>query len=334
MTREAKIGMLTGLGVIVLIGVLLSNYLGADGHGMSPTGRMAELPLGAAYRQEVMEPVGVPGVVRQESGVSAPVAAAAIPAGVPTMPEVAKGVTDASGAPAMGSGPMVGPAVAAVPAGTVQAAAGPSEMNVPTLQLAEGNGGQEAVYVAGQPKAAVPGLTFTKDVSGAVAAPVGGQEYVIVPGDTLGKIATKFYHSSKGEAVGRIVAANPKVLKDEKTMLVAGKKLMIPNVAAAAKGAPAVAVVAPVKKAPVVIHQPGGVGAVAAGSEEAKTIDAPVKKGATVYVVASGDTIEKIAKKLAPGHVSEMEKKLEAGNGIKDPTGLKVGQKLKVPAVG
>ena len=30
MTREAKIGMLTGLGVIVLIGVLLSEYLGGD----------------------------------------------------------------------------------------------------------------------------------------------------------------------------------------------------------------------------------------------------------------------------------------------------------------
>ena len=40
MTREAKIGMLTGLGVIVLIGVLLSNYLGERmGCGMSPTGR-------------------------------------------------------------------------------------------------------------------------------------------------------------------------------------------------------------------------------------------------------------------------------------------------------
>jgi LysM repeat protein len=332
MTREAKIGMLTGLGVIVLIGVLLSNYLGADGRGMSPTGRMAELPLGAAYRQEVTEPVGVPGVARQESGVSAPMVAAAvaIPAGVPSMP-AAKGSTDISGAPAMTSGPVVGQPVMPVPAGTVQAAAAPSEMNVPTLQLAEANAGQEAVYVPGQAKAgAVPGLTFTKD---ATPAAVSGQEYVVAPGDTLGKIAYKFYHSSKGEAVGRIVAANPKVLKDEKTMLVAGKKLMIPNAPVPVKGAPVVAAVAPVKKTPVVIHQPGGAVA-AAGTDEAKTIDAPVKKVATVYVVASGDTLEKIAKKLAPGHVSEMEKKLAAANGIKDPTGLKVGQKLKVPGVG
>ena len=154
MTREAKIGMLTGLGVIVLIGVLLSNYLGADGRGMSPTGRMAEVPLGAAYRQEVTEPVGVPGVARQESGTSVPVVvAAAIPAGGPSMPAVVKGSTDVWGAPAMTSGPVVGQPVMPVPAGSVQEAAGPKEMNVPTLQLAEANAGQEAVYVAGQPKA-------------------------------------------------------------------------------------------------------------------------------------------------------------------------------------
>ena len=127
---------------------------------------------------------------------------------------------------------------------------------------------------------------------------------MIAAGDTLAKIAYKFYHSSKGEAVGRIVAANPKVLKDEKTMLVAGKKLMIPNAPVVAKAAPAVAAVTPVKK-PVMIHQPGGATAGSAtGMDEAKTIDAPVKKAATVYVVASGDTLEKIAKKLAlPGHV-------------------------------
>ena len=60
MTREAKIGMLTGLGVILLIGVLLSNYLGT-GTGPAPTARMAPLSIGAGYRQEVMQPVVPPG---------------------------------------------------------------------------------------------------------------------------------------------------------------------------------------------------------------------------------------------------------------------------------
>src|SRR3954469_19784621 len=64
MTKEAKIGMLTGLGVIVLIGVLLSQYLGdknmTGGVANVPTGRMAPLPVGAAYREQVTSPIGVP----------------------------------------------------------------------------------------------------------------------------------------------------------------------------------------------------------------------------------------------------------------------------------
>src|SRR3954470_10366383 len=71
MTREAKIGMLTGLGVIVLIGVLLSEYLGdaaggvgGPGTGAVATGRMAPLPVGTAYRHEVMQPVAVPAMAR------------------------------------------------------------------------------------------------------------------------------------------------------------------------------------------------------------------------------------------------------------------------------
>ena len=121
-------------------------------------------------------------------------------------------------------------------------------------------------------------------------------------------------------------------------MLVAGKKLMIPNAPVVAKAAPAVAAVTPVKK-PVMIHQPGGATAGSAtGMDEAKTIDAPVKKAATVYVVASGDTLEKIAKKLAPGHVSEMEKKLAAARMESgDPDGVEGGAEVEgvnMPAVG
>src|ERR1043165_1995914 len=67
MTREAKIGMLTGLGVIVLIGVLLSNYLGKN-----PSPRMASLPIGASYREQITQPVGVsssPGEARGQAGI-------------------------------------------------------------------------------------------------------------------------------------------------------------------------------------------------------------------------------------------------------------------------
>ena len=54
MTREAKIGLLTGLGVIVLIGVLLSEYLGGPTAGApGASNRMAPLPVSAAYRERV-----------------------------------------------------------------------------------------------------------------------------------------------------------------------------------------------------------------------------------------------------------------------------------------
>ena len=105
--------------------------------------------------------------------------------------------------PAMTSGPVVGQPVMPVPAGSVQEAAGPKEMNVPTLQLAEANAGQEAVYVAGQPKAvAAPGLTFTKDPTPAAAL---GERAGVCDrrGIRWGRLRISFYHSSKGEAVGR-----------------------------------------------------------------------------------------------------------------------------------
>src|SRR6478672_10920006 len=94
MTKEAKIGMLTGLGVIVLIGVLLSEYLGDKNPGGGgtavvnvPTGRMAPLPVGAAYREQVTSPIGVPamapaGQVVQLAGggeISTPVSHDAMP---------------------------------------------------------------------------------------------------------------------------------------------------------------------------------------------------------------------------------------------------------------
>ncbi len=337
MTREAKIGMLTGLGVILLIGVLLSDYLGGAARGMSPTGRMATLPLGAAYRQEVTEPVGVPGTMRPEGTVAevgTVTSVAAVPAGRPTMPEVAGGSGPVVAGDMNGNGPTVGAAVSPVPAGDVRMDAPLNTGSLPTLQLADANGGEQAVYVAGQAKPASNGAQALK-VDGKASDSVKGQEYVILPGDTLGKIATKFYKTSKGDVVARIVAANPAMLKNDKTMLVAGKKLMIPNAPVVAKAtvAAAPAVANAKKTGSVVIHQPGTSGSKGTDGADTAKGDASASKTVTgkVYVVVSGDTFEKIAKKLGATDVNGMVKKLETVNGVKDPTSLQVGQKLKVP---
>ena len=86
MTREAKIGMLTGLGVIVLIGVLLSEYLGERNTGPTvaagATGNMAPLPFGAGYRDQIITPVGVPAIA---------------PAGGPVRTQLPGGIELASG---------------------------------------------------------------------------------------------------------------------------------------------------------------------------------------------------------------------------------------------
>jgi nucleoid-associated protein YgaU len=346
MTREAKIGMLTGLGVIVLIGVLLSEYLGGGSHGagMSPTGRMAALPMGAAYRQEVMQPVGVPAIANTDPG--ATVGNQTTVGGSSNMPAapVAYASTDATGAPRMDApatnGPAMNQPVAPVPAGNIQMDTPTAglQQSVPTMQMPEN--GVQAVYVAGQPAPAGPSptartpVTLTLDGTVAPAAPakVEGQEYVIAAGDNLAKIAKKFYKSAKNSDVERIVAANPAMLKNDKSMLIAGKKLIIPNAPQAIAAAqPAAAPAAPSKKAHTVIREPGTSGDTSASA--GATPLAPTKKAvAKVYVVQANDTLEKIAKKIAPSNVNATVKKIMAANGIKDAKSLQVGMKLTLPA--
>ena len=341
MTREAKIGMLTGLGVIVLIGVLLSEYLGGGPHGggamgMGATGRMSALPMGAAYRQEIMQPVGVPSLVRTDGASVAPGAGAATPAVSAVVPagstgQTAFGATDVGGArldAPVASGPAIQQAVTAVPAGTVAMDVPAQQPVIPTMQMPAG---VQTVYVAGQqPVVGQVRGTMTVDgpvtpVAEAQQAPAkpAGQEYVIAAGDNLAKIAKKFYKSSKNSDIARIVAANPGMLKDEKSMLLAGKKLMIPTVVTAVAEATPTAPTMPVAAVPM----PGDTGIRKPGRADAGSKAAPAKKAvAKVYVVQANDTLEKIAKKLGV-----TVKKIASANGIKDVKALQVGQKLQVP---
>ena len=134
---------------------------------------MAALPVGAAYRDEVMSPMGVPPVA--PVGRTAQLAgggAIATPISKRNMPPslYAADSTDptpASDVPAMTSAvsPMVGPMVADV----------------------RGNG------TGGPPTITVPDLVPVK----ARPATPTSVSYTIVAGDNLAKIAKKFYGSSK-----------------------------------------------------------------------------------------------------------------------------------------
>lgn len=246
MTREAKIGMLTGLGVIVLIGVLLSEYLGDArsmsgplasalvGTGVPPTasatGRMAELPVGAQYRQQVLEPIGVPGMARADApltGMQSPGAPAGMMVNVPPAFAREPAISQVE-LPLADAGPTISAPVAPIAMGRspVEERRGPGS-GPPTISVQES---RAVTAVAMMEAAPLPQQTATPRP----ASPVPGRTYVIAAGDSLAKIAKKFYASSKLSDVNRIVAANPVILKNAESTLHVGKTLTIPNVAAPA----------------------------------------------------------------------------------------------------
>jgi nucleoid-associated protein YgaU len=307
MTKEAKIGLVVGLGVILLIGVLLSNYLGEA--STSAPAKMAELPIGASYRNRVMGETGVPGgqgAGQGAAGVQPPVQGGNQPTNL-VLGYAAVNVPASERSQTGGEGAVVTGAVTPQADGRVAISVLPPG-EVPTFQGSDSRSGSGVVGSGGT------------GASNNVAAvkPVSGEEYVIAPGDTLTKIAKKEYKSAKAEDLQRIVAANPGMLKDVKTMLVAGKKLLIPEMLKATvpvAGAGVSGAAIPATKV--------GSGQVSGGGPAA---------GATRwYMVASGDTLEKIARKLGAKDTAGFVKQVSALNKIRDPRGLKVGMKLRVP---
>jgi LysM repeat protein len=338
MTREAKIGLLTGLGVIVLIGVLLSEYLGGPAPGTAAgQNRMAALPIGSSYREKVMQPVGVPSMVRGEGGTNAP-------ADGPTNGTV---MNQVAGLPTAYAADSSTPTT-----GDVRSNAGEVAIASPVTPIADG---QVRALAANGPTDRPPTIELN-DLQTISIAPTGqpvaaktvqGEQYVIVAGDSLSKIAKKFYRSSKVEDQQRIVAANPGMLKNTGTILIAGKKLLIPGVPSALAAVPA-----PDRKADaktdgrsVVIRSPGQVGRAAGNtSSDARRLASAADfarkdvvktagtKNSGVYVVQDGDTLERIARKVSPSHAVEVAKQIAMLNKIKDPRGLQVGQRLRLPA--
>jgi LysM repeat protein len=361
MTREAKIGMLTGLFVIVLIGVLLSEYISGN---PAANNRMAALPqFGDSYRRQALDPVGVPGAARADTAGILPKAYATdregnrLAASTPGMPVL---VSDPGMAGSAAPAPAPLQPVQPVPAGPVMLEAG--KPSIPVIETVDGAKGQPAIYVAvGDTPPAVgglvgPGAALVVDKSGTVkavakAAPKG-EEYTIVKGDTLQKIAKKVYKSSGKEDLHRIIAANPASLKDESSTLMIGKKLLIPAAPLAATPARSetpVLIKAPGSdpaKAPdvskrdaMVVIRPPGVGDKADSVKKdadtpavATKTDKKSDAAADIYIVQKGDTLEKIAKKLSPAAYKSVMDKIAKLNDMKDKDELQVGEKLKIPS--
>ncbi len=332
MTKEAKIGMLTGLAVIVLIGVLLSEYLGGPAAGAGnnvATGRMAPLPIGETKREEILQPVGVPSMARADQGTATGVLAQ-VPAAYAAMtPQKDTVASAAPAAPVMPEEPVVKAPVSVVPAGPVELVSAQSNDMPATVQL--GDVKPAAAALSGTAMDGAQPLVKT------APAKTAGQAYVIAKGDSLDKIARKFYKADTSANRARITAANPSLMKNGQPFLIAGRTIVIPDApavaSAAAPSAPKAATGSPAKAADaaVVIHQPGG--ATGGHATAVATADAPSTKlkPARTYVVKPGDSLEKIAKRVDSANYRDVEKKLMAVNGIKDAGSLQAGATLKLP---
>jgi LysM repeat protein len=121
-----------------------------------------------------------------------------------------------------------------------------------------------------------------------VAPEAAGTEYVVIKGDSLWKIAKK-----NGVTIKAIEAANPNI---DPAKLKVGQKLSIPSATGAA------------------------------GSAADMTGSTGSDNGGEIYIVKSGDTLSKIAKRNGVA-----VKAIESANGL-STTRIKVGEKLKIPA--
>jgi LysM repeat protein len=315
MSRETKIGMLTGLLVIVLIGVLLSEYLGNS--GPEGKGKVAAMNTGDGARKSIREPVMAPGQERE------PIINAMVSGPNDGQPEVPQSVAGGNG------GTVVTPPAEVTDVGHARdVAAGKTSVDL-TGKMPDGT--NLATYVT--PEEEKRALEMQK-LAG-VGAPGGNlatvplpppttktEVYVVAKGDTLTTIAKKYYKSATKAEFAKIVAANPGVLKDDKTPLVVGKKLNI-VVPVVASVVPPVAPGMSLKTGPGV-GMPGPVTGLKTGD---------VAPTAKIYEVQKGDTIERIARKVSPGTLTATVKAIMTLNNLKADSVLQVGQKLKMPEV-
>jgi nucleoid-associated protein YgaU len=344
-TRETKIGLLTGLGVIILIGVLLSQYLGGPTNSHA-----ADLSsLGDSYRQRQLNPVAVDPTVKPEgtmlagidnSATATPGASASAPAGIdpaitrlPTRDSIAAvgmPTTPANNPPA----PYVSEPVSAQPAGSIVAAPQADSPNMPPVQLGPiaSNNVERAIYVPADPNSPPAPVATPTPVPNPAGDVPTGTFYTVAKGDTLNVIAKRFYKSASKSNRLKIIAANPTLLKDEKSTLQIGKKLLIPDVQTAAQSSPQMpAPVVPPASDTLVLRPDTGNAAAPADADKPTAVKPSAAKP-TIYKVQSGDTLAKIARKFMGNCSGQSIKRIVAVNKLESADDLEVGMVLKIPA--
>ena len=302
MNRETKIGLVTGVTLIVLIGAMLSSYLSA------PRNNVGDLSLtgqGMAMRNQLSNPVGiatVPAPQNQPVVSSQPAAIAPVPP--PVVPTV--------------SAPSVALAgqynqITQLPYGTGNSTGSTASaaQTAPTI-----NPEVVPVVVARQPAPAARTLPANATTVSQAAT------YTVRPGDTLGKIAWHFYHDAGPLAVRRIVDANRAELGSAGTMIRVGETLRIP--AANEQTGPA-----PVQLMAMAAQSSGN----AYGNTSSHQLVGTQRNSSVrLYRVQSGDTLWGIAEKTMGAGTDANVHRIMLLNHIRDARTIKVGQTLKIPS--
>ncbi len=194
MNRETKVGLITGMAIIVMVGMLLSSYLNHHKPSVQPA-NMSN--LGSQLRQRLLHPMSFQQVPMPAN---APAIAAA-PANAPN--------AYASATPIATSG---------TPTPVLSM---PGYTSSPVVTL------PPSVRPHFAPVAEVQTIEQTQ------TSPSGAATYRVRAADTLSRIAWHFYRDSGPLAIERIVRANPGKLHSARSMLRVGEKLHIPGASTA-----------------------------------------------------------------------------------------------------
>jgi nucleoid-associated protein YgaU len=296
MNRETKIGLVTGVTLIVLIGAMLSSYLSAP---HDKIGDLSISGLGRTLRNQISNPVGIAQVpVPQKASIR------------PPQPAVVAAVPSAVVPPAMTASTQYNQ-VTQLPYG-----ASPNTPRTALVQTAAtATAAVMPVVVARQPSVAVAAGTANAAASSQTAT------YTVRPGDTLGKIAWHFYHDAGPVALRRIVNANRSELSSVKAMIRVGETLQIPAVNQGSTSH--------LRLMTMAAQTAGNLYSAKTGSQR-RTAGEPAR--VRTYRVQSGDTLWGIAQKTMGAGTDANVHRIMVLNHIRNARTIAVGETLKIPS--
>jgi len=199
MNRETKVGLITGLAIIVMVGMLLSSYL----NHQSSSIKLANLSnLGSKLRHSLLHPVS--------------------DQTIPPPSVAPKGAALANASPPSTQQPNAVTLAAYTPATTRSTAV----ISMPGYT-------STAFPSTVTPRLAAAPQTNAIQVQNAMQSQTTSQKrgqtiYTVIANDTLTRIAQRFYHDGGPVAIERIIRANPGKLSGIKSVLRIGEKLRIP----------------------------------------------------------------------------------------------------------